>query len=263
MNKETLAKKLRGKYPWEFQIKSFAKKDGREKLAFKKHEIFEVIYTAFLLRIITTTISIAKELSENDYREIEKANATIRQIKAEYEKHAIMLARKMTNAQQATNQANRYSSAHQALYVQARNAYEALRAEVKQKMVHQLNKIKLHQTEIELCADRELAYADELIKLYWETAKRIYTILPPDPPSTGILIKIAEIGMPEPLPEDTSLPNVEEYLRHEAVFSLPRQYDNQSQLTAAGYAPVPQAITGIPCMNICPQCNTESPQSKS
>jgi len=257
---EKKVKKLRGKYPWKWTIKRIATKDAKAKTAFKRHPIFEVIYTAFLLRIPTTTISIAKELSENYYREIEKANAAIRKIKALYEKDAIHVARRMTNAKQP-NQAGRHAQAYQALYAQARNAYEALRAETKVKIGGELDKIKLLQTEIELCIDREMAYASELIVIYWQAAKRIYTVLDPDPPQIDVLIKIAEIGMPEVLSEDANLPDIDEYLRHESVSSLPRSYVSQPQLMVANVPPA--QVTANPYNQICPQCSAEPlPNSK-
>ena len=208
--KNTSIKLRKEKYPNDRNIKKNAKQNfkAKEVNISKDHES---PYTTFLLRMVRIAISILKELTEDNYLAIEKANADIRQQKALFEGTATLKAREMTSAKQNADRGGTNQNAWNAWFEKARSEYIAFRSDTKGKISQKINEAILNKREIQICADNEITFCEEKIALYWQIAKKYFNRLDACPPSFFSLMDIAKVSIPDAVIENDRLYDVAEY----------------------------------------------------
>jgi hypothetical protein len=243
------------KYPSMRELKRTATQNGKAKTEFNFSEIFKAFYSAFMLRMVRIMIAIVKELTEELYRNVEKINAEIRHLKAAYEVVATQKAREMTGARQNVDRGGPNKYAWEARYVKARSEYESYRGDTKSKISQKISEAIFLKRNIEICADGEMTYCEELIALYWQIAKQYFNKPDACPPHFYDLMEIAKVSIPQVVIEDDRLSDVAEYLRNEAVTSMPTTAYNPGSFEN----PQLIAATGEPNTMKCPDCGTELP----
>ena len=209
---------LRKKYPPLCKIKRTGKANGKKK-EFNNEGSF--YYSAFMLQLAKTMITIFNEMNQHHYLAIERLNGSIRQAKEDFEHQASVLTSAMNFAENVIASKGDASGAYQALYNQNKGKYNSCKSNARRSILQYKNEAALHGKEIEYSLELEKAFADELIAIYWQRAKAYFRKLDCVPPSFFDLRDLAGLYVPPIRIDETEISDTAEYERLEGIVSLP------------------------------------------